>query len=122
MRWRSAPAAAAWPPGGKTGRCGCGTVTAAANCGRSRATPLAFDADGGRLATASWDGTVRAWHSATGEPAFTLEGHTGPVYGVAFSPDSQRLATGSEDRLVKIWDAHTGSEILCLKGHTDTIR
>jgi WD40 repeat protein len=59
----------------------------------------------GRLASASWDQTVKVWDAATGQETLTLKGHTGPVDGVAFSPDGRRLASGSEDQTVKIWDA-----------------
>jgi WD40 repeat protein len=79
---------------------------------------VAFSPDGLRLASASYDGTVKVWDSATGQESLTLKGHTGEVNSVTFSPDGQRLASASSDQTVKVWDAATGEESLTLKGHT----
>jgi WD40 repeat protein len=58
----------------------------------------AFAPDGRTLATASWDGTVKLWHVATGQELMTLEGHKEYVWCLAFSPDGTVLASGSRDR------------------------
>ncbi len=79
---------------------------------------VAFSPDGQRLATASYDKTVKVWDAATGQESLTLKGHTDLVTSVAFSPDGQRLASASWDKTVKVWDAATGQESLTLKGHT----
>ena len=78
---------------------------------------VAFSPDGQRLASASWDQTVKIWDSATGKELLALKGHAGPVRSVAFSPDGQRLASASYDQTVKIWDGAAGKELLALKGH-----
>jgi hypothetical protein len=79
---------------------------------------VAFSRDGKRLASGSYDKTVKVWDAATGQEILTLKGHTGYVKSVAFSPDGKRLASASDDQTVKVWDAATGQEPLILKGHT----
>jgi WD40 repeat protein len=68
---------------------------------------LTFSPDGKRLASASWDETVRVWDSDTGHHLLTLRGHSGRVDCVAFSPDGNHLAAGSGFQ-VQLWDAKTG--------------
>jgi len=84
-------------------------------------TGVAFSPDGRRIASASYDGTVKVWDAGTGQEKLTLKGHTDPVTGVAFSPDGRRIASASGDYTVKVWDAGTGQETLTLKGHTGPV-
>jgi hypothetical protein len=64
---------------------------------------VAFSPDGQRLASGSFDRTVKVWEAVSGQEARTLKGHTGTVRGVAFSPDGSRLLSGSSDQTVKLW-------------------
>ena len=56
---------------------------------------VAFSPDSKTLATASWDGTVKLWHVATGQELLSFNAGGGVAWSVAFSPDSRLLAFGS---------------------------
>lgn len=56
---------------------------------------IAFSPDSKTLATASWDGTVKLWHVATGEELLSFPAGGGVAWSVAFSPDSRLLAFSS---------------------------
>src|SRR6266480_670603 len=80
---------------------------------------VAFSHDSTRLASASYDNTVKIWDASSGECLRTLKGHTSAVYPVAYAHDSTHtsavyevayshdstwLASASHDNTIKIWD------------------
>jgi eukaryotic-like serine/threonine-protein kinase len=82
---------------------------------------VAFSPDGRRIASASWDGTVKVWDTSAGQEIRTLVGHTGEVWNVAYGPDGHHLASASSDGTVKLWDTAAGQEFRTLKGHTGPV-
>jgi hypothetical protein len=70
---------------------------------------VAFSPDGRRLASGSWDGTVKVWDAATRQELATLRGH-GPG-AVAFSPDGRRLASRNSKGDTIVWDPSTGLKV-----------
>ena len=76
--------------------------------------------EGGRLASGSYDDTVKIWEVATGVCEATLEGHEDFVTCLA-KLDGGRLASGSRDETVKIWEVGTGACLATLEGHGDWV-
>ncbi|KAL2887439.1 Vegetative incompatibility protein HET-E-1 [Ceratocystis lukuohia] len=81
-------------------------------------TSVVFSTDGQRLASGSFDNTVKIWDATSGACLHTLEGHDLEVTSLVFSSDGQRLASGSWDKTVKIWDASSGTCLQTLVGHS----
>ncbi|MGZ5898022.1 MAG: c-type cytochrome [Xanthobacteraceae bacterium] len=81
---------------------------------RAPIVSLAVSPDGTKLASASWDLTVRIWSLANGSQQ-TLEGHSQNVNGVTFRPDGQSLVSVGYDRELRIWPlAGTPPDVITL--------
>jgi len=61
-----------------------------------------------RLASASFDATVRLWDTAIGACVHTLRKHDKKVYTIAFSPYGDYLASGSLGGQLNVWSVSTG--------------
>jgi WD40 repeat protein len=77
---------------------------------------VAFDPNGQRIASASFDKTVKLWNATNGEPIFTFRGHIARVTCVAFNQDGRRVACGGDDGTLRIVMVPGGDEALSLKG------
>jgi WD40 repeat protein len=82
----------------------------------------AFSPDGGRVVTASGDGTAREWDAASGQELAVLRGHRSGVRSAAFSADGARVVTASFDGTARVWgrsamSASTWRELMTLRGH-----
>jgi WD40 repeat protein len=82
---------------------------------------VAFSHDSTRLASASYDSTVKVWDASSGACLQTLKGHSSHVMSVAFSHDSTRLASASSDSTVKIWDTSNGACLQMFKSHSNVV-
>jgi WD40 repeat protein len=69
---------------------------------------VAYAPDGGRLASASWDGKVRVWGAADGRKLGEFALFDWGAQCVAWHPDGRRLAAGDVFGKVVLVDAATG--------------
>ncbi len=76
-----------------------------------------FSPGGARLATASWDTTVRTWETQTGRALGIARGHNDGVETVDWSPDGRVIASGAKDGTVRLWDAETLEALTVFHGH-----
>jgi cytochrome c len=70
---------------------------------------LAVSPDGTKLASASWDRTIRLWPLLGGGEARVLEDHQQNINGVAFTPDGKALVSAAYDLTLRIWPLSGGT-------------
>jgi WD40 repeat protein len=74
---------------------------------------VVFSPDGGRVVTASDDGSARVW-SLRGQAPVRVLGHRGPVHTAVFSPDGSLVLTASQDGTARIWRTTSGVHLWTL--------
>lgn len=81
-----------------------------------------FSPDGKRIATGSFDKTIKIWDAGTLQELKTLEGHTDLVLAVAFDPTGTRLLSGGQDQTVKAWNLPSAQELRSLPAAPAALR
>jgi hypothetical protein len=71
---------------------------------RSEVASVAFDPDGGILASGSVNGTVNLWDTAGGKLLCTFPGQGSRIADVVFDPKGRVLASGADNGTVSLWD------------------
>jgi len=82
---------------------------------------LAFRPDGGQLASASFDQTIRLWNLATGQPDGIFRGHSDFVEAIMYSKDGRSIFSAGKDRTIKRIDTRTLKELRTYSGHDDDV-
>ncbi|HLL03000.1 MAG TPA: pentapeptide repeat-containing protein [Myxococcaceae bacterium] len=72
----------------------------------------AWDAEGRRLASCGYDGTVRVWDVETGREQAQLRGHHGGVMSVAWDAEGRRLASCGNDGTVRLWGSEDPEQFI----------
>lgn len=78
--------------------------------------------DSQRVATSSWDKTVRVWDAMTGAELRTLRGAANQNWAAAWSPDGRFIAAGCGDKSLRVWNVESGDMQHELKGFNGWVR
>ncbi len=82
---------------------------------------VSWGADGRRVASCAFDGTVRIWDTNTGKELSILK-HSVWVGHARWASDGRRLAVACADGKAHIWDADAGKELAALEGIAGPIK
>ena len=74
-----------------------------------------------RLASGSWDNSVRVWNLETEKTETLFQRHVKNVNTVRYSATGRHLVTAGFDRNIFIWEPTTGEIALTLNGHHGSI-
>lgn len=79
---------------------------------------LDFAQNTGRLASGSWDGTLKIWDIYKNECIETME-HGCDVMAVAFRPDGKEVCTACTNGIIYFWDVEEGVQLSSIEGRRD---
>ena len=82
---------------------------------------VSLSADGRRVVSGSWDGSLRLWGVDSGRCLQTFAGHTDAVRAVSLAPDGRRVLSGSWDKTLRLWDVDTGECLQTFLGHSNYV-
>ena len=82
---------------------------------------IACSRDGRCLVTGNADNTAKVWNAKTGQPMYSLTGHTRRINAVVFSRDGMRIVTGSDDYTARVWAARPGQDALSISAHVGPV-
>eukprot|EP00968_Pinguiococcus_pyrenoidosus_P003057 scaffold180_cov311-Pinguiococcus_pyrenoidosus.AAC.39 len=84
---------------------------------------VSWSPEGNKLASASWDRTIRLWDVAgdSCECFAVLRGHEEGVRSVSWSHDGSKLVSGGGDNSIKVWDSSDGMCLRTLREHDDQV-
>jgi hypothetical protein len=82
---------------------------------------FSWDFVGNKIASGSFDKTIKIWDGKSLKLFKTLEGHSDQVLSVAWNHDGTKLVSGSKDKTVKVWDGLSGQILATLEGHGNLV-
>jgi WD40 repeat protein len=81
-----------------------------------------FNANGAKVVTSSWDGTVKIWDAVTGAMLHSLDGHQWAVRKAVFNLDGSLIISCGFDHEAIVWNTETGERLHTLRGHAGEIK
>ncbi|CAD8127976.1 unnamed protein product [Paramecium sonneborni] len=77
--------------------------------------------DGSKIASGSWDNSIRLWDVKTGQQIAQFYDNRYPVKAVCFSPGATILAFGYDDNSIFLWNIKTKKKQSRFYGHTSSV-
>jgi WD40 repeat protein len=88
---------------------------------RNDISGLAFDNEGARLVTASWDGECKLWDLGTYEMIRPILKQKERIRAIAMNSDSSRVFIGLHNGTILSINLEEPLDVIELKGHTDVV-
>jgi len=82
---------------------------------------LRTSADGQKILSASWDGSIRLWNIGTGLMEKKFMGHRGAAHIAIFGNDGKTIFSAGADRQIRVWDIATAKVIRTFDGHKSEV-